>query len=499
MGRISIRARSTEQKIAVAHKLLDQGVATTDDTTGRFVLLQMAADMAAANGDIDTAWRAIEQTQSEFQVDGLALKVQAMSTAVDGVRNRELQLLLLRKIDELLGKALAEDRFDLAKRIAELNLAAARNLREPSIIRQANSVVSEVEIIEREHVAVQGAVGTLNKSPADANANLAVGRFNCFLKGDWDSGLPMLALSNDVLLKSLAEKELAAPSDVSEQLNIADEWWTLGQGETGRSKQNILLHSKLWYEQAVPNLSGLNKARVQKRLTELDSLNPSKVKLSPGTVVAFDFERSSLIRRNGKLTLRDLSGQGGDGEIVTGAIVEGVHGNAIRFQGDGYIKFSDKNLPKGDAPRSILFWVKIDKLVTAPVPFVYGIHEEGDATYVIIHTNDNEQLRSSRVSVGNPGGRGELAGKTIVTDRKWHHIALVYDGNGSVQLFVDGRLDLAFSRHYRTSTPGDAYIGSFQSVANNWLVGEIDDFTIFDRAISADEIKRIKDVGLFSK
>jgi hypothetical protein len=492
-------ARSTEQKIAVARKLLNQGLATTDDTTGRYVLLQMATDMAAANGDMETAWRAIEQTQLKFQIDEVVVQVQTMGTAVSAVRSRDLQKLLLPRLDELLGKTIAADRYDLAKRTAELKLTAARNLRDPSIIRQATSKLSEVETLEKEFAAVQGAIATLDNSPADPRANLLAGRFNCFVKGDWESGLPMLSLSDDVLLKSLAEKELSTPTQVSEQVNLGDEWWTVAERESGQAKHNLLLHSRLWYERAVPNLSGLTQARVQKRLTELETLNPSRAKLPTGSVVAFDFERSSLNRRDGKLVLRDLSGQGGDGEIVNGALAEGVHGNAIRFQGDGYITFSDKRLPIGDAPRSILFWVKIEKLATAPVSFVYGLHQEGDATYVIVHTNDNEQMRASRISVGNPGGRGELAGKKIVMDGKWHHIALVYDGKGSVQLYVDGQLDLAFRRNYRTTAPGDAYIGSFQSVTNNWLIGAIDDFIIFDRAVSADEIKRIKDAGLFAK
>ncbi|MBI3877243.1 MAG: hypothetical protein HY300_15015, partial [Verrucomicrobia bacterium] len=41
-------------------------------------------------------------------------------------------------------------------------------------------------------------------TPDDPGANLAVGQFLCFVKGDWESGLPLLAKSDDNVLKTLA-------------------------------------------------------------------------------------------------------------------------------------------------------------------------------------------------------------------------------------------------------------------------------------------------------
>ena len=45
----------------------------------------------------------------------------------------------------------------------------------------------------------------LKKTPDDPKANEAVGRYNCFLKGDWQEGLPQLAAGADGQLKQLAE------------------------------------------------------------------------------------------------------------------------------------------------------------------------------------------------------------------------------------------------------------------------------------------------------
>ena len=44
----------------------------------------------------------------------------------------------------------------------------------------------------------------------------------------WESGLPMLAKGSDVVLESLAVKELAAPTAVEDVMKLADAWWDVG-------------------------------------------------------------------------------------------------------------------------------------------------------------------------------------------------------------------------------------------------------------------------------
>ena len=57
---------------------------------------------------------------------------------------------------------------------------------------------------------MQKAKLVLDKTPHDPGANLTVGRYYCFMKGDWAKGLAMLAVSNDENLKPVALKDIAA-------------------------------------------------------------------------------------------------------------------------------------------------------------------------------------------------------------------------------------------------------------------------------------------------
>ena len=88
--------------------------------------------------------------------------------------------------------------------------------------------------IQEDFAATADARAALEKNRDDAAANLAVGKFYCFSKGDWEKGLPLLARGADAALKSVAEKEQANPNTAEERLGLADQWWQLADGRRGR-------------------------------------------------------------------------------------------------------------------------------------------------------------------------------------------------------------------------------------------------------------------------
>ena len=76
----------------------------------------------------------------------------------------------------------------------------------------------------------------------------------------------MLAQSSDANLKALAARELAVPDKAMSQVTLADDWWTVGEGALGSAKGAIQSHAVVWYRKALPELNGLTKARVDKRI-----------------------------------------------------------------------------------------------------------------------------------------------------------------------------------------------------------------------------------------
>ena len=127
-------------------------------------------------------------------------------------------------------------------------------------------------------------------------ANLAAGRYLCLVKGDWEQGVPYLALGSDTALKAVALMELKMRgaergADSAEQhAAIGNAWWDAAETRQGAERDTLRLRAGVWYRQAEPKLSGsLTGLRVNQRLEQLAALRLSD---------------SALVRRAGSLKER---------------------------------------------------------------------------------------------------------------------------------------------------------------------------------------------------
>jgi hypothetical protein len=263
------QAKFAAQKVELAKKLLREGTATKDDAVGRYVLLRIARDIAAQHGDLATAFEAIDQIDSAYQVDKLALQVAAATIAAKVSKPAKEQLECAALLDSLSDAAIAEDRYDHAKALADLTLHCAREGREAERLKQSIARVKEIEAFAKEFANVTEANVTLKTKPTDADANQAVGKFLCLVKGDWRRGIPMLALGSDQELKAAALMELEFKPDA---LKLADAWWKVSERLEGSARSQVQTHAGQWYQTALPDLTGLSKARVERYLAQIAEL-----------------------------------------------------------------------------------------------------------------------------------------------------------------------------------------------------------------------------------
>ncbi len=134
---------------------------------------------------------------------------------------------------------------------------------------------------------VKAANETLEKNPTDPQANLAVGKHLCFVKGDWEQGVPMLALCGDAGLKAAAEKDIAAADKDADKnfkakLSAGDAWWDLSEKEEGLVREQMRQRAVGWYRQAQPLATGLAAVKIEKRIHEAEQAMAS----APGAAVA---------------------------------------------------------------------------------------------------------------------------------------------------------------------------------------------------------------------
>jgi hypothetical protein len=221
--------------------------------------------------DADLAFRVVEEMATHFDVDTLDLKVKALTAICKSIGPREQPNAIVDRLVALMKEAVTKEKFDAAKQLGTTATDVARKSKDSAFIKETvarqGTIIKLIAEVQKAQAKVEEAVDFLDKNPTDPTANLAVGKYTCFMKNQWNKGIPMLALGDDPASKDLAVRELKGMTDAVAQAKLGDAWWDLGEKKNGLAKKNIQGHAASWYQQALPGLTGLVKDRVEKRLS----------------------------------------------------------------------------------------------------------------------------------------------------------------------------------------------------------------------------------------
>jgi len=268
--------KSAQDVAALAKKLLQQGLQTSDDPVARYVLLREARDLAAQAGDIVTAMAAIDELGKAFVLDPIDMTSSALTTAVKASKTPEALEAITNGYLSLVEKMIAVDRYDDAGTTlgkAENPAKAAQNV---PLVMRIQAQKKDVVELQKEYQRVKTAEKTLAENPDDSGACLALGRFLCLMKRDWARGLPLLAKGSDSVLQTIAQRDLANPPAPAGQIEVGDGWWEVADKQKDAiSKKKFLARAKTWYELGVQGTTGLSRAKVEKRLEDLEQLSAS--------------------------------------------------------------------------------------------------------------------------------------------------------------------------------------------------------------------------------
>src|SRR5690348_17247449 len=219
------KARTPEQRLALARLWLKSAAETRDDPAGRYVLLTRARDLASELGDAGTALAAAMELQASYQVDAGAADADLAAKLGRTIRSAGDARVLAIYLNGAVNEAVAADRFDVARRLADLAGPIAAKSGDAALAKLTANRPREVRDIESASKQAARALADLARDPQSPRANLELGRLYGLLKGDWQTALPLLAQGADPALKSLAEKDRQEPAAAEEQRALADAWW----------------------------------------------------------------------------------------------------------------------------------------------------------------------------------------------------------------------------------------------------------------------------------
>lgn len=261
-------ADKPDAKRRLSETLLNQALETKDDPPTQFELLAEARDLALDAGDVPLFARAIDALADRFIVDRLNMQADCLQQAQRRVRAATVLPALAAKGLQLAQAAIQAERLREAETLLEATKDFARRGKDTPRLKEAVALGRDLEAMKQTQQLAKLAEKTLATKPDDPEANLTRGKYLCFMKGDWAAGLPRLAQGSDPAFKKLAAAEAVAPAAAPEQMALADLWWERAANvdeDLQRAVRNRAVH---WYRTALPNLTGLNKVRVERRLQE---------------------------------------------------------------------------------------------------------------------------------------------------------------------------------------------------------------------------------------
>lgn len=385
-------AETPDQKTALARKMLDQAANTKDAPASHFVLLQAGKGMAVAAGDVETAFEAVGRIAATYDVDALEMKAETFRDVAGAARTTSQFKTIAEQTLALIDEAAASDDYTKAGEFGELGLALARRARDYALAKQIAQRNKELEELAAAYAEVQAARKALENNPTDPEANLVVGRYLCFVAGEWEKGISMLALGSDAELKAQAVKELEGARSAEEEVAVGDGWWELAQAEQDAVRKAMMLRAGSWYRSAQARVSGLVKVKIDSRLEEI---GVEEIPALPRRVdqPVFKFDDESLTAQywlwNGEW---DMGDDGGKAPNSPGSFLRTRHA----YQGDLSV---DMDFSFGRARFSntggcwITIWGK--KLVISNhwrgLAAQIHIHREGDQI-VFVHNGQEERI-----------------------------------------------------------------------------------------------------------
>ena len=168
----------------------------------------------------------------QFEVDALAARTDAVlrwparAVSADAAGN-------VRAGVELPGGLEAAEQFATGRVAAVLQQAAGSDLE----LKGGPEAGEEVRRGAGRPRPASGGDGEAEGVAGRPGGESVLGTYLCFVRGDWDRGLPHLAAGSDAALAATAKHDLARPQDAAARAAAGDAWWGLAGTGARRPRQ----------------------------------------------------------------------------------------------------------------------------------------------------------------------------------------------------------------------------------------------------------------------
>jgi len=182
----------------------------------------------------------------------------------------------LEELRSLADRAYAIDKYDLSEKLLVQADGIARILKNLTQVLSIQATLKRTKEVHRDFDNVQKSFNALVLGTGTPEDSTIVGKFFCFVKGNWSDGLKALSVGKDEALKDLATKDLAGAEAADAQIALAEAWGAHGQKTPGAKERSLF-----WYKKAWPGLKGVTRERIRAKFKELSQRGTKENKKLP--------------------------------------------------------------------------------------------------------------------------------------------------------------------------------------------------------------------------
>jgi len=468
--------------VLLAKKLIEEARKVKDDPVSQFAMLQEARDLAAQGGDLAAALEAIEELERGYVVDAFALRVDTAGTAARHAKTpaawKDVAEAYLALADEMADR---ED-YDQAIGFASKAESSAKSGKDAPTTATAQGRVKELTAVRDEFRSLQASLKALEAKADDPAANLAVGIYRCFARNDWAKGLPMIAKGSDAGLAQVAKRELEAGDDPLEHAALGDGWReAASKKSTGLLRSRFESRALMWYEKALPGLTGVPKLRAEGYVEALSKAVHGTDSLRKGLVFWIEPARDYAegyreFVAGGRAVPNNMAVTSDAGLRVLKAF-----GGYVDYPASEPVKAMSRN-------GSVFAWIKADDYRRGGGIVDRGDPQRDDFGLWVWNGRVGAWFNSPENSV-----RSLVSGKTSLTAQKWSHVGYTWDEK-TITFYVDGRDDGAvpvgaMGVPQRRGTR--VYVGANVPDRTDAFTGLIGSVLIYNRTLAPQEVQQL--------
>ena len=308
-------AKAADEKGKLASEFVTLAEGMEADPAGAFALQQAALRLAIEANDGTLLIKAIDQRVARFEVDSFRENLKWIQAFGEETASRDASIVkgdgILKRAIPVIYAGIRENEYMLASSVARIANRFTSSNREDRVSRLLTRLRTQLGTAKREYDQSVDDLQRFRTNPDDVAAGAAFGSFLCFIKGDWQTGLPLVADGTGGDLVDVAKMDLRGASRAIDQVALGDAWWELSRRGSGAYRQGAEDRAVMWYAQAIVRLpDSLDRIHVENRLKEADesdARSPIALCIQLADEIGIDLTKSltSIAANDGRVARRN--------------------------------------------------------------------------------------------------------------------------------------------------------------------------------------------------